>query len=93
MFVIDGSGSMWGERIQHARNAFKFMLQDLKSVDYFNIIIFDTNVRIFSKDKMVHVSDRSIYAAMKFLDQIQPGGGTNTYSALIKECVRDLNPD
>ena len=87
IFVIDGSGSMWGERIEHARKAFKFMLEDLKPGDTFNVIMFDSEVRIFSRGKMVPVNDRSVFAALKFLDQIQPGGGTNIYAALVKGLI------
>ena len=88
IFVIDGSGSMWGERIEHARKAFKFMIEDLRpGLDTFNIIIYDDKTKIFSNEKMVTVNDRSIYAALQFLDQIRPGGGTNTYGALVKALI------
>ena len=36
---------------------------------------------------MVQVSDKSIFAALKFIDQVQPGGGTNIYSALVKSLI------
>ena len=63
------------------------MLEDLKPGDTFNVIMFDSEVRIFSRGKMVPVNDRSVFAALKFLDQIQPGGGTNIYAALVKGLI------
>ena len=44
-------------------------------------------MKILTQEKMVPVNDRSIFAALKFLDQIQPGGGTNIYHALVKASV------
>ena len=36
---------------------------------------------------MVPVNDRTVFMANKFLDQIQPGGGTNIYAALVKGLI------
>ena len=47
---------MWGERIEHARKAFKFMLEDLKPGDTFNVIMFDDNIKIFSKENIFNQS-------------------------------------
>ena len=63
------------------------MLEDLKAGDTFNIVTFESEARAFAAERMVPVSDRSIFAALKFMDQIETGGGTNIYSALVKSLI------
>ena len=87
IFVIDASGSMWGDRIAQTRQAFKFMLEDLKAGDSFNVVTFESEASIFAAERMVPVNDKSIFAALKYMDQIDPGGGTNIYSALVKALI------
>lgn len=87
IFVIDASGSMWGDRMAQTQQAFKFMLEDLKSGDSFNVVSFESEASIFAAERMVPVNDKSIFAALKYIDQIEPGGGTNIYSALVKALI------
>ena len=47
IFVIDKSGSMWGEKMRQAIRAAVYLLQSLNEGDYFNIIAFDSSVRSF----------------------------------------------
>ena len=43
IFVIDKSGSMYGERIEMTKKAFKYILNDLDENDSYNLIYFDHN--------------------------------------------------
>ncbi|CBY32209.1 unnamed protein product [Oikopleura dioica] len=84
IFLIDSSGSMMGERMEQTREAFKFMIEGLKPGDTFNIVSFESVNKVFSDNRMVPVNDRSMFAALKFMDQIQAGGATDVYAALVK---------
>lgn len=84
IFLIDSSGSMMGERIEQTREAFKFMIEALKPGDTFNIVSFESVNKVFSDNRMVPVNDRSTFAALKFMDQMKAGGGTDVYAALVK---------
>ena len=47
LFVVDKSGSMQGEKIEQAKSAIKFVLNNLKEGDTFNIVAYDTAVETF----------------------------------------------
>ena len=47
IFVLDRSGSMEGEKIEQARAAVKYVLENLRDGDLFNIVAYDTTVESF----------------------------------------------
>ncbi|HEV3418006.1 MAG TPA: VIT domain-containing protein, partial [Pirellulales bacterium] len=47
VFVVDRSGSMSGEKIEQAKGALKFVLNNLREGDLFNIIAYDNAVESF----------------------------------------------
>ena len=47
IFVVDRSGSMNGKKIEQAREALKFVLNNLGSDDLFNIVAYDSSVNRF----------------------------------------------
>ena len=47
MFVIDRSGSMSGKKIEQVRAALKFVLDNLRPGDLFNIIAYDSEIEAF----------------------------------------------
>ena len=49
-FVIDNSGSMAGEKMDQARNALSFCLNQLNPQDRFNVIRFATDVEALFLD-------------------------------------------
>ncbi|KAK3926710.1 Inter-alpha-trypsin inhibitor heavy chain H4 [Frankliniella fusca] len=51
IFVLDVSGSMDGRKIEQLREAMMSILDDLKDGDYFNLISFSSDVKVWNLDK------------------------------------------
>lgn len=83
VFVVDQSGSMSGEKMQQAREAAKFVLQNLRPGDHFNIISYHSTIQMLSPEPLVF-NDQSRSQAMGFVNSIYPGGMTNIDEALAK---------
>jgi Ca-activated chloride channel homolog len=81
VIVVDRSGSMSGEKIEQARQAVRFLVQQLKPDDTFNIIAYDTEVDAF-RPELQRVKTDTINAALSFASGLNAGGGTNIDSAL-----------
>src|SRR5262249_818276 len=81
VIVVDRSGSMSGQKIEQARQAVKFFLNQLKSGDTFNVIAYDSEVEAF-RPEVQRVTPETIKAATSFADGINAGGGTNIDGAL-----------
>lgn len=86
IFVLDISGSMEGEKIRQAKEALNFVLSRLKEGDRFNILAFSTGVYRFA-DFLVPSSEKE--RARKFVEELQAGGSTNIYQALM-EAIADV---
>ena len=50
VFVLDRSGSMAGKKIEQARNALRFVLNNLRDDDTFNIVAYDDRVETFKPE-------------------------------------------
>ena len=50
VFVVDRSGSMSGEKIEQAKNAAKFVLNNLRDGDLFNIVAYDSEIATFKPE-------------------------------------------
>ncbi len=81
VIVVDRSGSMSGQKIEQARDAVKFLVQQLKPADTFNIIAYDSDVDVF-RAELQRVTTDTVNAALSFANGINAGGGTNIDSAL-----------
>lgn len=81
LFVLDRSGSMSGKKIEQAKAALKFVLQNLREGDLFNIIVYDGNVESF-RPELEKYTDQTRQAAVGFVEGIYAGGGTNIHGAL-----------
>lgn len=71
--VIDKSGSMAGEKIQNARNAAKYIIDQLHSNDYVSIITYSTGVELLQAPTRVINPD----VIKNKIDRIYSNGGTN----------------
>ncbi|XP_064604038.1 inter-alpha-trypsin inhibitor heavy chain H4-like [Liolophura sinensis] len=81
-FVIDVSGSMSGEKIIQTRQAMKTILSQLRPDDYFNILLFSSNVRSW-EPRPIRGSAENIARAKRFVDDhVKADGGTNIDAAL-----------
>ncbi len=81
LFVLDRSGSMSGKKIEQARNALKFVLDNLHDDDLFNIVTYDDRVENF-KPELSRYSAETRREAIRYVENIQPGGSTNIDDAL-----------
>ena len=81
VFILDRSGSMKGEKIEQAKKALRFCVNNLNGGDRFNLILFNTDVEPFT-DKLVSAKQER-KNALAFIDDIKGNGGTNINDALL----------
>ncbi len=81
VFILDRSGSMKGEKIEQAKKALRFCVNNLNGGDRFNLILFNTDVEPFT-DKLVSAKQER-KNALAFIDNIKGNGGTNINDALL----------
>ena len=81
IFVVDRSGSMSGKKFEQARAALKFVLNNLREGDLFNIVAYDGSVESF-RPELEKYNDETRKAAIGFVEGIYPGGGTNIHGSL-----------
>ena len=84
--ALDRSGSMGGEKLQHAKDAEKFLVRNMKDDDCFGLVSFDSNIVVeVPIDKII-----SKEIVNKKIDSIYVGGSTNISDALLK-CMEQLS--
>ena len=81
VFVVDRSGSMSGKKIEQVRAALKFVLDNLRQGDLFNIVAYDSQVEAF-RPELQRFDDATRKAALGFVEGIYAGGSTNIEGAL-----------
>ncbi len=81
LFVVDRSGSMSGEKIDQAREAAKFVINNLRADDLFNVIVYDDHVESY-RPELQRFNDDARSTALGFVNGINAGGGTNIDTAL-----------
>ncbi|MEQ8785831.1 MAG: VIT and VWA domain-containing protein [Pirellulaceae bacterium] len=91
IFVVDRSGSMSGKKIEQAKGALKFVLENLNDGDLFNVIAYDSTVESF-KPELQRYGDDTRQQALGFVEGIYAGGSTNIDGAL-KSALGQLKDD
>lgn len=94
VFVVDRSGSMTGQKIEQAKGALKFVLNNLHEGDLFNIIAYDSAVESF-RPELQKFDDETRKAALGFVEGIYAGGSTNidgALSAALKQLADSSRP-
>jgi Ca-activated chloride channel family protein len=81
VFVVDRSGSMNGEKMEQAKGAAKFVLNNLREGDLFNIVAYDSEISTF-KPELQKFNDDTRAAAAGFIDGLYAGGSTDINGAL-----------
>ena len=81
LFVLDKSGSMSGDKIVQARDALKFVLNNLNEGDTFNILTYNDRVEMF-KPEIQAFTPEVRKPAMDYCDSIRASGSTNIGDAL-----------
>jgi len=81
ILVLDVSGSMRGEKIEQARAALRFVLDNLNDQDRFNILAFSTGTRPYARG-LVPADERG--QARDFVARLEAGGSTDINRALLE---------
>ena len=81
VFVLDRSGSMAGTKIDQAKGALQFVLDNLRDDDTFDIVAYDDHVEAF-RPELQRYSKATREEASRFVANIRPGGGTNLNGGL-----------
>jgi Ca-activated chloride channel family protein len=83
VFVVDRSGSMYGEKIQQAKQALNFCLTNLNPHDHFNIISFDDAIDMYQSE-LVAATSKNIKSAQNYVDALHDRGCTDINKALLQ---------
>ncbi|MGE5436793.1 MAG: VWA domain-containing protein [Syntrophothermus sp.] len=78
--IIDKSGSMYGPKMDQAKNAAKYIINNLNEGDKFNVVDFETYVYKF-KNEHVTYSNITRDEALAYINNIAAGGSTNISGA------------
>ncbi len=81
ILVVDRSGSMSGQKMDQAKEALKYVVNNLRSGDTFNIIAYDSSVESF-RPELQRYDDATRKAALGFIEGLYAGGSTNIDEAL-----------
>lgn len=79
IIVLDQSGSMYGEKWDQARDAAKYVLEQLNPEDRFNVVAFSTGWRLYANDLQ---NPAEVSGAKDWLDGLEAEGGTEIDAAL-----------
>ena len=82
-FVLDTSGSMAGKKLEQAKKALQFCVENLNDGDRFEIVRFSTEVEPLF-DKLVEATEQNRARADEFIKDLKPIGGTAIDDALRK---------
>ncbi|HIA63501.1 MAG TPA: VWA domain-containing protein [Planctomycetaceae bacterium] len=81
VFVVDRSGSMTGRKIDQAKEALRFVINNLNDGDLFNIVAYDSEIETFAPE-LQRQNKSSRDKALGFIESIFAGGSTNIDGAL-----------
>ncbi len=82
LFVIDCSGSMSGFPIEKAKETMKRCIEQMNPRDTFNLISFSGGTGYCFQNIMPNTNENRA-AALRYLDQLQGGGGTEMMPAIL----------
>ena len=80
-FVLDASGSMAGEKMNQAKQALSFCINNLNEKDRFNIVRFSTEASALY-DQLATADKNHVQEAEKYIKDLKAIGGTNIEEAL-----------
>jgi len=83
VFVLDTSGSMAGRKLEQAKKAMNFCVENLNDSDRFEIVRFSTESEPLF-DKLVDANKANRDKALDFIKDLRPIGGTAIADALDK---------
>lgn len=81
VLVMDTSGSMRGAKMDQARKALKYCLEQLKPTDRFGLMSFATTVNPY-EERLLDASSEQMQRAKRWVDDLDATGGTAINAAL-----------
>jgi len=88
-FVFDRSGSMAGQKMVQAKSAAITCLNRLIATDYFNVIDFASDVRLYHNG-MLQASNANLNTVRNYVNQLAANGSTNIYGALTSAVQQNM---
>ena len=82
IFLLDKSGSMWGERIELAKEALIFFLRSLPKNSYYHLIAFGSNFEYIGSKEPCEYTTENVEKTISDLKAIEPNGSTNLLKPL-----------
>ncbi len=83
VLVLDVSGSMQGEKIEQARAAARYVVDQLNPGDRFNILTFSTGVNFWER-RLQEVDATTLADAQEWIDEIVARGSTDINRGLLE---------
>merc|ERR1712012_1499811 len=88
IFILDVSGSMYGEKLQQLKDAMFTVLDDMKPEDFFNIITFSTSVSEIAiiegaPTPAIPATPENKKRAISHVLDLEASGGTNINDAML----------
>merc|ERR1712203_574191 len=87
IFILDVSGSMYGEKLQQLKDAMFTVLDDMKPEDFFNIITFSTSVSEIAIEgaptPAIPATPENKKKAISHVLDLEASGGTNINEAML----------
>ena len=87
IFILDVSGSMYGEKLQQLKDAMFTVLDDMKPEDFFNIITFSTSVSEIAIEgaptPAIPATPENKKKAISHVLDLEASGGTNINDAML----------
>lgn len=90
-FVLDKSGSMSGAKMTQAQEGARFVLNNLRDTDLFNIISYDSTIAAF-RPELESAKKEGRESATAYINSLYAGGGTNIHDALIRSLADLKDP-
>ncbi len=81
IFIVDVSGSMWGFPMEVSKKLMRNLIVNLKPTDYFNVVLFSSNLKVFSPTS-VAATEANVNEAQNFIAGGNNWGGTELIDAL-----------
>jgi Mg-chelatase subunit ChlD len=91
VYVIDKSGSMSGQRLEHAKNELLNSLSQYSAETAFFIIFYDTDTYEMPASELLPATPENLEDCTKWIRGVKAGGKTNPAKAIIR--AMDLAPD